>query len=265
MAQKKYFLIITVSATQSVQVYSGLPHQETWHIVHRAAAWASRIDGPKVTGRLCLTNISLDRTTTPQIPAGGMNCQLNKNRHRNTVTAGGSIWFKLMFTVKDIFLPGAASNPSLMEFSRFPAISLYLKDKDSHTEPERTEQSICYQLGSCISSRAHADDVKQHCVFWKLWTFRTKLHVLRNEDTGLYSVCVFVWVGGGKQTADNFSTFKTQINGLSVKVQCHNNSLCLVKCQHTSYFFLFVCFLSIFWKKLTLMSKFSWYIKTART
>lgn len=59
----------------------GLPHQETWHIVHRAAAWASRGDESKVTGRLCLTNISLDRTTAPQIPAGGMHCQLDMNRH----------------------------------------------------------------------------------------------------------------------------------------------------------------------------------------
>lgn len=62
-------------------VYFALPHQETWHIARRAAESVSRGDEPEVAGRLCLTNISLNRTTAPQIPAGGRCCQLDMNRH----------------------------------------------------------------------------------------------------------------------------------------------------------------------------------------
>lgn len=128
--------------------------------MRRAAASVSRGDEPEVAGRLCLTNISLNRTTAPQIPAGGMCCQLDMNRHIQLLQVKYKLYTAshdriYLSYISDISVPCAVPSPSLMLFSRLPAISLYLKNKYRYTESGRTKQSICYQLISCTSSDIH--------------------------------------------------------------------------------------------------------------
>ncbi len=115
---------------------------------------------------------------------------------RYTVTAGKSVWYTLIFMIKDSFLPNAASSPSLMAFSRLPAMSLYLKNKDTHTKQGRTKQSMCYQLGSCISSDMHMLMTWNNTMYIgnyglsrQSWTVRVRIEKCGHKSL----LCVCLW------------------------------------------------------------------------
>lgn len=65
--------------------------------------------------------------------------------------------------IENKFLPGAASSPSLMLFSRLPAISLYL-EKQTHGEAKDKTINVLSAYLLHQLQYAGVYDVKQHCV-----------------------------------------------------------------------------------------------------
>lgn len=157
----------------------------------RAAAWASKSDGPEVTGRPCRTSTSLDRTTTPQRPAGDMHCQLDAKQAQTCSYYEWSMKSTLVFMVENSYLV----QPPVHHLRRSPDFLLF--------------PCIWGGGGDKNSQFVISTDVKQHCVLEVMYFPETL--VLWNEDTTicgesvpcvLYSVCMFA---GGRGEQQNIS------------------------------------------------------------